>query len=76
MQRFQSHIISKVLFLILSFFTVLIFSSFDIREEQHMKQYLEATALKEQEARKKLADFMEELLQRAEYAESKLRVSF
>ena len=41
-----------------------------------MKQYLEATALKEQEARTKLADFMEELLQRAEYAESKLQVNF
>ena len=45
-------------------------------EEEHMKQYLETTALKEQEAKKKLAELMEELLQRAEHAEAQLQVPF
>ena len=44
-----------------------------IQEEENMKQYLEATAVKEQNAKKKLADLMEELLQRAEYAETQLQ---
>jgi len=44
-----------------------------IQEEKNMKQYLEVTAVKEQKAKKKLADLMEELLQRAEYAETQLQ---
>nr|CAB3245337.1 F-box only protein 41-like [Phallusia mammillata] len=41
-------------------------------EEKHMKQYITHVAKKEKVARQQLAGFMEEILERAEYAEEEL----
>ncbi|CAK8681869.1 unnamed protein product [Clavelina lepadiformis] len=45
-----------------------------IKEEEHLRKYIEATALKEVKAKKKLSEFMENLLTRAEQAEHQLQL--